>query len=63
MLPTRCGSISLAPCTSSPALCSSEDERSPWYGMDALLEILAELVAVLVHGGRRSRAIPSGLPS
>lgn len=31
--------------------------------MNALLEILAELVAVSVHGSRRSRAVSSGLPS
>lgn len=59
MLPTRCGSISLAP----PAPYSSGDERSPRKGMGALLEILAELLAVSVGGSQRSRAVPSGLPS
>jgi len=59
---TRCGSIS-QPRASPPALQSSGDERSPWHGVDALPGIRAELVAVPACGSRRSRAIPSGLPS
>lgn len=51
------------PGTAPLALSSNGDEHRPWHGVDARLEISAELAAASVRGAQRSRAVPSGLPS